>query len=47
MPLLVVVLGTLYMLGMTYLEGSPRSFLRSIEWASESITTTGYGADSQ
>ncbi len=47
MPALVVVLGTLYMLGMTYLEGSPRSFLRSIEWASESITTTGYGADSQ
>lgn len=45
-PLLVCVLGTLYMLGMNYLEHSPRGFLRSLEWASETLTTTGYGADS-
>ena len=47
LPIVLVVLGTIYMLGMTYLEGSPRSFWSSIEWASETITTTGYGADAQ
>jgi len=45
LPLLICVLGGLYMLGMTYLEGNPRSFLRSVEWAAETLTTTGYGAD--
>jgi Trk K+ transport system NAD-binding subunit len=44
-PLLICLLGGLYMLGMTYLEGSPRSFMRSVEWAAETLTTTGYGAD--
>ena len=36
----------LYMLGMTYLEGQPRGFWRAFEWAGESLSTTGYGADS-
>ncbi len=43
----ILVLGVLYQLGMRYLEGDPRGFIRSLEWASETITTTGYGADSR
>ncbi|MDY7094005.1 MAG: TrkA family potassium uptake protein, partial [Acidobacteriota bacterium] len=37
----------LYQWGMKELEGEPRSFWRSLEWASETITTTGYGRDAQ
>ena len=47
LPVAVVVLGTLYMLGMDHLEGTPRTFLESIQWASETLTTTGYGADNR
>ena len=47
LPVALVVLGVLYMLGMTYLEGSPRDFWSSLGWASETLTTTGYGADSR
>jgi Trk K+ transport system NAD-binding subunit len=47
MPLAVLVLGLLYMLGMTYLEGVPRTFLQSLQWASETMTNTGYGADNR
>lgn len=43
----VLVLGVLYMLGMTYLEGNPREFWSSVEWASKTLTTTGYGADTR
>ena len=43
---LLIVTALLYMLGMTYLEGQPRSFWRAFEWAGESLSTTGYGADS-
>lgn len=46
-PVAVVALGVLYMLGMAYLEGSPRDFWSSLGWASETLTTTGYGADSR
>ena len=46
MPMSVVVFGIGYMLAMDYLEGSPRNFWSSLEWASETLTTTGYGADS-
>jgi Trk K+ transport system NAD-binding subunit len=46
LPAAVLVLGTLYMLGMAHLEGSPRTLLESMQWASETLTTTGYGADS-
>jgi len=47
LPTAVLVLGSLYMLGMEHLEGAPRSFLQSIEWASETLTTTGYGGDNR
>ena len=45
LPLALLVLGLLYMLGMTYLERSPRTFLQGLQWASETMTNTGYGAD--
>jgi Trk K+ transport system NAD-binding subunit len=46
--LLVILLVTavLYMWGMDYLEGKPRGFWDSLEWAGESLSTTGYGRDS-
>ena len=34
-----------YMAGMAALEGQPRSFWDAFEWAGETLTTTGYGAD--
>ena len=46
LPILVVVSALLYMGGMALLEGEPRTFWQSVEWASETLTTTGYGADS-
>ncbi len=45
MVLLVIVTATLYMLGMTHLEGDPRTFLESLQFAAETLTTTGYGED--
>ena len=45
-PLVIVLLGLVYMLGMAALENNPRDFWSSIEWASETLTTTGYGGDS-
>jgi len=45
LPAAVLLLALLYMEGMNYLEHSPRSFWWSIEWAAETLTTTGYGAD--
>ncbi len=47
LPAAVFLLGGIYMMGMTYLEGSPRGFIQSIEWASETLTTTGYGGDAR
>jgi len=46
LPVIVLTLALLYMLGMEYLEGRPRTYLQSLLWASETITTTGYGSDS-
>lgn len=43
--LLVATLG--YMLGMQAFEGEARDFWQSFAWASETLTTTGYGHDSQ
>jgi Trk K+ transport system NAD-binding subunit len=43
---LLIVLAVLYMAGMTFLEGKPRGFWQALEWAGESLSTTGYGADS-
>jgi Trk K+ transport system NAD-binding subunit len=45
LPVAVLVFALLYMAGMDYLEGDPRGFWWSIEWAAETLTTTGYGAD--
>jgi Trk K+ transport system NAD-binding subunit len=47
LPMAVLILATLYMLGMDKLEGTPRTFLQSVQWASETITNTGYGADNR
>ena len=46
LTLLLVVTALLYMAGMAYLEGKPRNFWDALEWAGESLSTTGYGADS-
>lgn len=42
----LIVSALLYMAGMSRLEGKPRSFWQSIEWAAETLSTTGYGFDS-
>ena len=47
LPFLVLVFGWLYMLGMEHLEEDPRTFLESIGWSAETLTTTGYGSDSR
>lgn len=47
LPVLLMALAFLYMLGSNYLEGNPRSYLWSLEWASETLTNTGYGADAR
>ncbi|RPH53059.1 hypothetical protein EHM82_09000, partial [bacterium] len=44
-PILVVGSALLYMWGMAALEGEPRGFWQSVEWAGETLSTTGYGAD--
>lgn len=44
-PVLVVLSALGYMWGMERLEGEPRGFWDSLEWAGESLTTTGYGGD--
>jgi Trk K+ transport system NAD-binding subunit len=36
-----------YQIGMGQLEGKPRSFSQSVEWAAETLSTTGYGADAK
>jgi voltage-gated potassium channel len=47
LPTAVLILGTMYMLGMEHLEGTPRTFLQGMQWASETLTTTGYGGDNR
>ena len=44
--LFLVVCALLYQLGMARLEGTHRSFWDGFEWAAETLSTTGYGADS-
>ncbi len=46
LPTAVLLFALLYMAGMNHLEHDPRSFWFSLEWAAETLTTTGYGADS-
>jgi Trk K+ transport system NAD-binding subunit len=41
----LVFTSILYQIGMARLEGKPRSFWQSFEWAAETLSTTGYGAD--
>jgi hypothetical protein len=45
-PALVLGTALLYMLGMAHLVGRQRGFWDSLAWAAETLTTTGYGADS-
>jgi Trk K+ transport system NAD-binding subunit len=47
LPATLFLLGAIYMLGMAQLEGTPRTYLESLQWAAETLTTTGYGADSR
>jgi voltage-gated potassium channel Kch len=47
LPLVVLALGGIYVLAMGSLEGQSRTFGEGVEWASETLTTTGYGADAQ
>lgn len=42
----LIISALLYMAGMSRLEDKPRSFSQSIEWAAETLSTTGYGFDS-
>ena len=39
------VIALLYDVGMAQLEGKHRTFLESFEWATETLSTTGYGSD--
>ena len=41
----LLIAAILYMLGMRELEGKPRDFWRSLAWAAETLSTTGYGSD--
>jgi hypothetical protein len=45
--LTLVISAFLYMWGMASLEGKPRTFWQGLEWASETLSTTGYGADAR
>lgn len=47
LPLGLLVISVIYMLGMSQLEGETRGFWQSLAWAAETLTTTGYGHDSQ
>lgn len=44
---MIVLGGLLYMYGMAVLEGKDRSFWESIQFASETLSTTGYGSDAK
>src|SRR5262245_2375278 len=44
-PALLFVFAIIYMTGMAELEGKDRSFGEAVEFVSESLTSTGYGAD--
>lgn len=47
LSLSLVVAALLYQAGMARLEGKSRTFWDSLEWAAETLSTTGYGADSR
>ncbi|MEO8196627.1 MAG: NAD-binding protein [Thermoanaerobaculia bacterium] len=43
---LLVLFALLYQVGMARFEGQPRTFWSSLQWSAETLSTTGYGADS-
>ncbi len=45
LPVVIVAVALVYMLGMGVLENQSRGFWESLEWAAESLATTGYGSD--
>ncbi len=45
LPVVVLLAASLYRLGMMQLEGEERDFWSALMFATETITTTGYGAD--
>ncbi|MDA8016727.1 MAG: NAD-binding protein [Thermoanaerobaculia bacterium] len=45
LPVLLISTALLYMAAMHVLEGQDRSFWLALEWAAETLTTTGYGRD--
>ena len=45
LPVLVVAAALLYQAAMANLEGEERTFWEAVEFAAETITTTGYGGD--
>lgn len=47
LPVMLLVLGVAYQAGMHLFEGQERTLSESIEWAAETLTTTGYGRDMQ
>lgn len=42
---MLLSLSALYWLGMRHLEGKPRTFLQSLQWAAGTTSTTGYSPD--
>ena len=44
LPVLIVASAIVYMLAMAGLEGEQRTFLQSLAFAAETLSTTGYGA---
>jgi len=47
LPLLLVAVAVVYSEMMGRLEGVDRDFLSSLQWATETFTSTGYGSDSR
>jgi voltage-gated potassium channel len=45
LPVLLAASALVYMTGMLWLEDEPRSFWQALEWAAETLSTTGYGRD--
>ncbi|MEM8962127.1 MAG: NAD-binding protein [Acidobacteriota bacterium] len=43
----IMVAASLYMILMVFVEGETRTFLEALEFAAETVTTTGYGADAR
>ncbi len=44
---LLLALSFLYMLAMRHLEGEERTFWQALTWASGTVSTTGYGGDTE